>query len=37
MQIREAFPIFLMVTKGEGVGGKNWEIGIDIYAPLYIK
>ena len=26
----------LMVTSGWG-GGKNWEIGIDIYTLLYIK
>ena len=27
----------LMVTSGGGRGGKNWEIGIDIYTLLYIK
>ena len=27
----------LMVTKGESVGGINWEIGTDIYTLLYIK
>ena len=26
-----------MVTGGKGGGGINWEIGIDIYTPLYIK
>ena len=27
----------LIVTKGEREGKINWEIGIDIYALLYIK
>ena len=27
----------LMVTQGGSRGGMNWEIGIDIYTPLYIK
>ena len=27
----------LMVTRGKGGGGINWEIGIDIYTLLYIK
>ena len=27
----------LKVTKGEGGGGINWEIGIDIYTLPYIK
>ena len=27
----------LMVTRGWGGGGINWEIGIDIYTLLYIK
>ena len=26
-----------MDTKGEGGGGMNWEIGIDIYTLLNIK
>ena len=26
-----------MVTREWGWGGINWEIGIDIYTPLYIK
>ena len=26
-----------MDIKGEGGGGMNWEIGIDIYTLLYIK
>ena len=26
-----------MVTKWGREGGMNWEIGIDIYAVLYIK
>ena len=26
-----------MITRGEGVGGINWEIGIDIYTLLHIK
>ena len=26
-----------MVTRREGGGGINWEIGIDIYTLLYVK
>ena len=27
----------LWLPSGEGSGGTNWEIGIDIYTPLRIK
>ena len=27
----------LWLPKGEGGGGINWEVGINIYTPLYIK
>ena len=27
----------LWLPKGEGRGGMNWEIGIDIYTLLYVK